>query len=81
MRFFNEFVRKIPIRKMQCYVTIMVFDIKGGISEFKLNFFLSNFNAFLGAKICSYMWVIDGPLFCFCYFISERGLNSEIVQI
>jgi hypothetical protein len=39
MRFFNEFVRKIPIRKMQCYVTIMVFDIKGGISEFKLNFF------------------------------------------
>jgi hypothetical protein len=36
----------------------MVFDIKGGISEFKLKFFLSNFNAFLGAKICSYMWVI-----------------------
>ena len=29
MRFFNEFVRKIPIRKMQCYITIMVFDIKG----------------------------------------------------
>ena len=43
MRFFNEFVRKIPIRKMQSYVTIMVFDIKGGISEFKLNFFFIQF--------------------------------------
>jgi len=27
------------------------------------------------------MLFIDGPLFYFCYFISERGLNSEIVQI
>jgi hypothetical protein len=50
MRFFNEFVGKIPIRKMQCYVTIMVFDIKGGISKFKLIFFYPILMHFLGQK-------------------------------
>jgi hypothetical protein len=46
MRFFNEFVRKIPIRKMQCYVTIMVFDIKGAKEELKKKI-ISNFSVFL----------------------------------
>ena len=72
MRFFNEFVRKIPIRKMQCYVTIMVFDIKGGISKFKLIFFLSNFNAFFRAKICSCMLVIE------CC-INLNAFNQQII--
>ena len=72
MRFFNEFVGKIPIRKMQCYVTIMVFDIKGGISKFKLIFFLSNFNAFFRAKICSCMWVIE------CC-INLNAFNQQII--
>ena len=46
----------------------------------KKNKKFSNFNAFFCAK-CSSMWVFDGLLYCFCYFISKRGLNSEIVQI
>jgi hypothetical protein len=27
------------------------------------------------------IWVIDGLLYCFCYFISKKDLNSEIGQI